>query len=632
MRPDMFIKSDIRKITIAFDKAFHRDVYLALGRAGLIHLARFTEKSAVTDAQEQAEEALTRNILSATSYALNALHLEPDEASGRAHRMDAVQDDAFASRIRKKLERAARLAAKIREKEDLLARDIQYAQALADMGVDPAALAGSKILKTVFGTVENADWLTPSYERFMVSKAGHFVFGMVLPAFAADMFQFLKENGFTDKSREAPQAPLASLQKRADALRRRRDALEAYVNRLKQDHGHALITMNADYRAYEDMLKAMRLSVLSARAMFITGWMDESERSQLLNIMQSVCGGKFIVHEQRDPDAPVRLRNLRLFKPFELLVKTMGMPSAQELDPTPLAAISYVMMFGLMFGDLGQGLVLMLCGLVLRRIGDKKRREELRQAGGIVLACGASAAVCGLLYGSVFSSEKILPALWFHPTLQIMRLFFVTIMMGAVFIVIGHVLNIINSVMNADYAEAFLEKHGAAILILYVAALSFAVDYTQNGRLPAAWSVAIFIGLPLAVFSLHGLLGVLLFAKEKPHSLSEHVIETVMEIVEIGLSLFANTLSFIRVGAFALSHAGLSIVTYTLAGMADPSLSSAGAVIIIILGNIFIIGFEGLICGIQSLRLEYYEFFSKFFHGDGVAFAPFKLKTKASEV
>jgi V/A-type H+-transporting ATPase subunit I len=96
--------------------------------------------------------------------------------------------------------------------------------------------------------------------------------------------------------------------------------------------------------------------------------------------------------------------------------------------------------------------------------------------------------------------------------------------------------------------------------------------------------------------------------------------------------MFANTVSFIRVGAFALSHAGLRLVTYTLAGMADPGLRSAGAITILVLGNIFIIGFEGMICMIQSLRLEYYEFFSKFYKGDGVDFSPFILKSKFSEV
>ena len=622
----MFVKSDIRKITIAFDKALYHEVYLELGRAGLIHLTRFQEKDTATDAGLQSEEALTREIISATSYALSALNLEQSPAGGKARLMPVNEDHAAAFVLKSKLERASRTISVIEEKRNELARDIAYAEALERLGIDAALLRKSRLIQTVFGTVENADWPAPSSERFMLAKSGHFVFGLTLPVYAADMLQFLKEHGFAEKSGDVPRRPSAALAARAAALQRRRNAVDDYVSRLTEKYGPQLRQMNADYRAYEDLLKAMRLSVLSSRAIFITGWMDADERSRLFGILQSVCGDRFIVKEQKDPAAPVRLRNIRILKPFELLVKTMGVPAGDELDPTPLAAITYVMMFGLMFGDLGQGLVLMLCGLLLRRFGQKKLKEDLSQAGGILIACGASAAVCGLLYGSVFSSEHILPALWFHPSEQIMRLFFFTILMGAVFIVLGFCINILNSLINADFTEALLEKKGLAILMLYLAVVYFAVDYSKTGRLPTLPSVCVLIGLPLCAFALRSMLAAALFHKARPRRISEYIIETVMEIVEIGLGLFANTISFIRVGAFALSHAGLSIVTYTLAGMADPSLKSAGALLIIVCGNIFIIGFEGLICGIQSMRLEYYEFFSKFFKGDGEVFAPFTLK------
>jgi V/A-type H+-transporting ATPase subunit I len=158
------------------------------------------------------------------------------------------------------------------------------------------------------------------------------------------------------------------------------------------------------------------------------------------------------------------------------------------------------------------------------------------------------------------------------------------------------------------------------------------VRYSHTAENPALWETSVFILLPLAFFSLRGVLGPILFDDHKPHSSTEYVIETIVEILEIGLSMLANTISFIRVGAFALSHAGLSIVTYTLAGIIDPEMKSAGAIIAIVIGNIFIIGFEGFVCGIQSVRLEYYEFFSKFFKGDGVAFTPFTLKARTSEV
>lgn len=262
----------------------------------------------------------------------------------------------------------------------------------------------------------------------------------------------------------------------------------------------------------------------------------------------------------------------------------------------------------------------------------KKIKENLKQAGGILVACGFSAAICGLIYGSVFSSEHLLPALWFHPTANIMTLFAATILIGILFIMTGLLVNIINNILNADYTEALLDKRGLVILVIYAATVLFAFNYQRSGQVPAIWEISAFIMLPLTLFALRGVIGPAFFHQESPHSASEYIIETVMEIVETGLSLFANTISFIRVGAFALSHAGLSIVTYTLAGIADPGLQSAGAILIIITGNIFIIGFEGLICGIQSMRLEYYEFFSKFFQGDGVVFSPFTLKAQASEV
>lgn len=628
----MFVKSDIRKITIAFEKAFYHEVYLALGKAGLIHLARFQEKDSVMDTGLQEEESLTREIISASAYVLNTLHLEPDKTGSSVNLVHAHEDEAFVSGVKRKLERAVRLQTKIRETRDILARNIQYAEALEAMGIDAAILQKARILQIVFGTVENTGFAVPSSAQFMIAKTGNFVFGMALPAFAADMLGFLKENGFADKSREVSQLRAENLKKRDDTLNRRGGILDEYIHRLKDEKGQALRKMNSEYTAYEEMLKAMHMSVFSSRTIFITGWMDARERAKLVEMMRTVCGGKFIVSVRKEPDAPVRLMNIRLFKPFELLVKTMGMPSNSELDPTPLAAITFVLMFGFMFGDLGQGLVLILCGLILRRFGQKKIREELVQAGGILLACGCSAAVCGLLYGSFFSSEHLLPALWFHPTGDIMKLFFMTIMMGVIFITIGFCLNIINSLLNSDYAEALLEKRGLAVLILYAAIIVFVLNFQRTGRHPELWAVSIFIFLPLILFSLRGVLGAVFFQKAKPNNISEYIIETVMDIVEIALGLFANTISFIRVGAFALSHAGLSIVTYTLAGMADPSMKSAGALMIIVIGNIFIIGFEGLICGIQSMRLEYYEFFSRFFKGDGVVFSPFTLKAKTSEV
>jgi V/A-type H+-transporting ATPase subunit I len=310
----------------------------------------------------------------------------------------------------------------------------------------------------------------------------------------------------------------------------------------------------------------------------------------------------------------------------------MGMPGNSEIDPTPLAAVTFVIIFGLMFGDLGQGLVLAAAGLTLKIIGGKKAKEFYINAGSILLACGLSAACCGVLYGSLFSSEHLIPALWMRPMENIMGLFFITILIGTVIIFVGLCLNFINALISRDYVEAFLEKKGLAILVFYSSLVIMAFRYALHRQGPHLWEICAFVIAPIFVFALRGVLGPVLFKAKRPHDVAEYITETIMDIVEIVLSMFANTISFIRVGAFALSHAGLSIATFTLAGIFDPSLKSVMAVSILVIGNIVIIVFEGMICGIQSMRLEYYEFFSKFFRGDGISFSPFILKSKFSEV
>ena len=628
----MFVKSDIRKITIALEKVFYSEVYLALGKAGIMHLSRFQEKDSVVDSGIRDEEELTREIISGTEYALNALLISPEEMAVSLPLNDKSRDAEFIAGIKRKIERALRLREKIRTRRDVTARRMEYLVVLNKMGIHPEIFAQAQRVKIVFGTVENTVSVVPSDRRFMLTKINHYVFGIALPSDYPAMLQYLKDYGFADKSADVKPVPVENLKKRVGNLKYRSEVIDAYINHLKERKGQRLRQLNGAYHSYEKILKAMRMSLFSAKAMFITGWMEMKDKEKLVGIMRSICGNRYVLSERKDSDAPVRLMNVKLFKPFELLVRTMGMPSNSEIDPTPLTAITFVLMFGLMFGDLGQGFVLTLCGFVLKRYGQKKVKEDLAQAGGILIACGISASVCGLLYGSVFSSENIMPALWFHPTGQIMKLFAVTVMMGVVFIVIGLLVNIVNNILNTNYTEAFLEKRGLTILVIYSVMVLFAINYQTTGKFPATWEIGAFIILPLIIYSLRGVFGPTLFQSAKPHSITEYVIETVMDIVEITLSLFANTISFIRVGAFALSHAGLSIITYTLAGTADPHLKSAGALIIIIIGNIFIIGFEGLICGIQSMRLEYYEFFSKFFKGEGVVFSPFTLKAKSSEV
>ena len=439
----MFVKSDIRRVTIALERIFYQEVYLELGRAGFVHLFRMeeSETSGVLHEQFREEETSSREILSGIETALNALNIRPGVEGLASKIRDPVGDAAYVSKTKSTIDRVVRLHTRLQEALDATDRRISYQQILKNMGVDPGKISTARLITMVFGHVEDTDWDPPSGEDFVLEKKGRYVIGTALTGEVDGMLAFLKHHGFTDLSDEIRGNAADDLEHRKDILVQRISSLDAYIKDIREKMIPDLMTMHSAYRGYEEILGALKMSAFSSRVMFITCWMDIAEKNRLYSLLQGICGDRFMVtiSETRDPHAPVRLRNFGLFKPFELLVENIGTPANSEIDPTALTAVTFVLMFGLMFGDLGQGLVLFLCGVLLRWISGKRggKDSKLSQAGGILIACGLCAAVCGVLYGSVFSSEHIIPALWFHPMENIMRLFSITILIGVFIIVTG---------------------------------------------------------------------------------------------------------------------------------------------------------------------------------------------------
>ncbi|MEQ8161740.1 MAG: hypothetical protein ABRQ33_11165, partial [Smithellaceae bacterium] len=340
----MFVKSDIRKITIALEKEFSAEVYLALGRAGIIHLARFEEKDFATDAGIQAEESLAREIVSFTDYAFNALLIEPEEAEQAAvQALNPGSDAALALKLKKTVERAVKLRKKISEEAEVVTRRMEYTEALNMIGVDPVMIGRSHFVKTVFGTVNDDVGDIPATRQFMIAKTGKYVFGVSSPADFPAMTRFLQEYGFNDQSADIPAVSPGHLQKRSRTLQRRGKIIDDYILHWKEENRPTLQQLRSAYTSYGEMLKAMQTSLFSARTMFITGWMDMRDKQRLVGILQGICANRFILAERKDPRAPVRLLNVRWLQPFELLVKTMGMPSNSEIDPTPFAAVTFVL-------------------------------------------------------------------------------------------------------------------------------------------------------------------------------------------------------------------------------------------------------------------------------------------------
>ena len=319
------------------------------------------------------------------------------------------------------------------------------------------------------------------------------------------------------------------------------------------------------------------------------------------------------------------MHHSRLIRPFELLVSNYGFPGYREIEPTILVGATFLVMFGLMFGDIGQGAVLVVAGFVL---AGSKLGPKFRDIGSIMVFAGFAAIGVGFLFGEFFGSESVVAPLWMHVMEgdNPLTLLVWCVALGIFMISLGLILNIINCFRQKDFIAGTINKNGLAGLTFYWGALWLGLRYVVWETPPSGVEFVVLLLVPVLVIFFR--VPILALLGKEPGE--EGWIESGMDIFEMLVSFLSNTVSFVRVAAFALAHTGLAMATYALADMAsDLPAGVVLAAVVIVLGNIVIIAFEGLVVSIQCLRLEYYEFFTKFFKGGGRPFSPFRLRAES---
>lgn len=320
---------------------------------------------------------------------------------------------------------------------------------------------------------------------------------------------------------------------------------------------------------------------------------------------------------------PTKLKNNSFFKPFELLVRMYGVPNYNEIDPTVFLGITYMILFGAMFGDLGQGFVFFLAGMFLK----KKLKNDM---GPLLMRLGASSMVFGVLYGSVFGNEEIIQPLWIRPFENINQVLIMAISFGVFLLVMAYVMNFINAFKNRDLNQGLFGEHGLFGFIVFAMLIFLLLDATGYVHVIST-SVALVV-LILAILAMIFRKPILSKIYKQEVSYEEgkagYFIESSFSIIELLISTLSGIVSFIRVGAFAINHVGLFLAFHTMAEMTN---HTVGNVLILVLGNILIIGLEGLIVFIQGLRLEYYELFSRYYQGSGVEFKSDKINFRNIE-
>ena len=352
----------------------------------------------------------------------------------------------------------------------------------------------------------------------------------------------------------------------------------------------------------------------------LCGWIAEDNAKAFL---KDIDGDPYVYclsedsHIGMTTKTPTKLKNNILFKPFEMFIKMYGIPAYNEIDPTSFVAITYSLLFGIMFGDVGQGLCLVIGGALLYKF----RKMSI---GAIISSAGIFSTIFGFMYGSFFGFEDIVHGWWLKPMDNVMTVLLTAVAFGVVLILIAMIINIINGIKAKDTEKIFFDTNGFAGLIFYCAAIGCAVLAFTGKALPATIVLVIFFAIPLLIIFFKEPLTHLVEKKSKifPENKGMFFVESFFELFEVLLSYVTNTISFLRVGAFAMSHAAMMGVVLMLAHAE----TSTPNILVLILGNILVAAMEGLIVGIQVLRLEYYEMFSRFYKGTGKEFKPYKNK------
>lgn len=411
-----------------------------------------------------------------------------------------------------------------------------------------------------------------------------------------------------------PDAAHAHLEERQLRLSEAAAMCEVKHGRVTGEAGQALAEAG---RALALAEPYARLSAETLRARgglaLMTGWAPTNEARRLERALDRTLAGRYVL-QLRAPTAaecdevPSALRYPDWLGPFAELVRTYGVPRYGEFDPTLLFAVSFVLMFGMMFGDVGQGALIALAGFALPR--------KVRRFRPLLVAAGVASVGFGFLYGSVFGIETLIAPLWLSPLHDPVRMLLAAVYWGMGFILVTQLILVVNRLASGRLAAALFDAGGVAGIVLYLGAA-----WGLHG-----WFTRAAFGTWPGLLCAAGLASVLAFnwrASRGP--LGERLLGVIIEGFESLLGFFANTLSFMRVAAFSINHGALALAVFAIAD----NFGHTGKVISLVLGNLIILVLEGAIVAIQVLRLEYYEGFSRFFSGSGRAFTPLTLAPEA---
>jgi V/A-type H+-transporting ATPase subunit I len=415
----------------------------------------------------------------------------------------------------------------------------------------------------------------------------------------------------------------------------REKALFDSLNKLRKENKSNLPSWKEATENIIIILQAQKKILQSDRLATIKGFVPKKKFRELKEKIQKMLEGKVLVFENDialAEDPPTKISHSRFVRPFEEITKLYGLPHYDEVDPTPVIAFTFPLIFGLMFADVGHGLILLVGGLTLGKL--VKKNQTIKNMCWISAACGAAAIFAGVLFGEFFGIHVFSP-LWFSPFDNVLTFLIFSLFVGVMQITCGLALEMVNFLLKRNVIDAVLTSlpkiafYIGAVYLIAVYQLNFAAWFNGPILLILTPFIVLVFGKP-AFLTISGFSSRQAEPKNEQNSLGQRFFEG----GDFMIRLLSNTFSYSRILALLMAHWALIMVTYVVAGLVGSAspLDLAISGIIIAVGNVFVLALEGLIVFIHTLRLHFYEWFSKFYQGTGTEFNPLKQNSTYTKI
>ncbi len=553
----------------------------------------------------------------------------------------------FIDEVFKKITSDTNEISKLNVMIDLMNQSLLQIKHMSKLSINIENIFKAKYVDVRFGRMPIDSYLKSSYfsnKLFFflpLDKNKDFCWGIYITPikYSAETYNcfkslYFEEYCIPDYVRGTPQFAISNIEAQIKEEKANLEHIESSIRAFKDKNSKRLLQLYCKVKMLHDTFEYRKFAVVGRKKFHINGFVSHSNINTFVKMFDDMSGvvvESLSTEESHSITPPVKLKTCWLFKPFEMYVETYGLPRYKDLNPSSYMGFIYCIIFGIMFGDVGQGIVLFAAGLAVWKV--KKSIIGL-----ILTRCAIFSFLCGLAYGSCFGFEGMFSEFWqaiglgslfpvnLLESTNSMNILMLSLILGIGIIISAMLINIFINFKNHQIGKAIFSHNGLAGLAVYGScfiSMIFIMTLNINILSPTFILCAILIPLVVIFFSkpLSNIIEKKLSKNSKNKTDKFNAVNAAFDMIDIVLSYFSNTLSFLRIGGLALSHAALMLVVMQFSHMAG----SLGSPIVIIIGNIFVMGLEGLIASIQALRLVYYEVFSRFYNSDGKPFKPAKV-------